>query len=49
MDRFIGHSQVLTTNNFNTLKITVTVTGKVKSSVSAYQSLLGNESNFSLP
>jgi hypothetical protein len=29
MNRFIEHSHVVTTNNYNTLKITVTVTHKV--------------------
>jgi hypothetical protein len=44
VNRFIGYSQVVTTNNYSTLKITVTVTHKIKSSVSAYKSLLGNKS-----
>jgi hypothetical protein len=37
MNRFIGHFQVVTTNDYNTLKITVTVTvtHKIKSSMSA--------------
>jgi hypothetical protein len=35
MNRFIGHSQIVTTNNYNTLKITVTITHKIKSSESA--------------
>jgi hypothetical protein len=26
MNKFIGHSQVVSTNNYNTLKITVTIT-----------------------
>jgi hypothetical protein len=41
MNRFIGHSQVVTTNNYNILKNTITATHKIKS---AYWSLLGNES-----
>jgi hypothetical protein len=44
VDRFTGHSQVVTTNNYNTLKITVTIANKIKSSMCAYYSLLGNES-----
>jgi hypothetical protein len=38
MDRFIGHSQVISTNNYNTLKTTVTtnITHKIKSPISAY-------------
>jgi hypothetical protein len=44
MNRFNGHSHVVTTNNYNTLKITVIITQKIKSSTSAYYSLLGNES-----
>jgi hypothetical protein len=42
MNRFIGHSLV-TTNNYTTLRITVTITHKIKPSMSAYLSLLGNE------
>jgi hypothetical protein len=44
MNRFIGHSQVVTTDNYKTLQVTVTKTHKIKSSTSAYYSLLGNES-----
>jgi hypothetical protein len=35
MTGFIEHSLVVTTNNYNTLKITVTVSHKIKSSTSA--------------
>jgi hypothetical protein len=35
MNRFIGYSQVVNTINYNTLKITVTVPHKIKSSMSA--------------
>jgi hypothetical protein len=35
VNRFSGYSQVVTTNNHNTLKITVTITHKIKSSTSA--------------
>jgi hypothetical protein len=35
VNRFIGHSQVVTTNNYNTLKITLTITQKIKRSTSA--------------
>jgi hypothetical protein len=50
MNRFIGHSQVVTTNNYNTLsglhtgKITVTITHEIKSWRLLAESLLGNES-----
>jgi hypothetical protein len=44
MNRFIGHSQVVTTNNYNNLKITVTLAHKMKYSMSVCYSLLGNES-----
>jgi hypothetical protein len=40
MNRCVGHSQVLTANNYNTLRITVTITHKIKTSTS----LLGNKS-----
>jgi hypothetical protein len=43
VNTFIGHSQVVTTNNYNTVKIMVTIKQKIKSSTSACQSLLGNE------
>jgi hypothetical protein len=49
-NRFIEHSQVVTTNNCNsltglhTLKITVTIAHKIKSSMCACSSLLGNGS-----
>jgi hypothetical protein len=36
VNRFIGYSQVVTTINYNTLKITVIMTHKMKSSTSAY-------------
>jgi hypothetical protein len=45
-ERFIEHSQVVTTNNYksltalHTLKITVNITHKIKSSTSAFTSLL---------
>jgi hypothetical protein len=34
MNKFIGHSLVVTANNYNTLKITVIITHKTKSSTS---------------
>jgi hypothetical protein len=56
MNRLTGHSQVVTTNNYNTLKITVTITHKIKSSVSAclvaawsLESYLINSSTTELP
>jgi hypothetical protein len=44
MNRFIEHSQVVTTNNYNTLKITETIINKIKYLTSACWSLLSNES-----
>jgi hypothetical protein len=35
-DRFMGHSRVVTTKNYNPLKITVTITLKIKYSASVY-------------
>jgi hypothetical protein len=42
MDRFIGYSQVVTTINYNTLKITAVITPEINSSTSAC--LFGNDS-----
>jgi hypothetical protein len=39
MNRFIGHSQVATTSNLNTPKITIIITHKIKSPTSAYLAL----------
>jgi hypothetical protein len=44
MNRFIGHSQGVNTNIYTTLKITVTITHKVKSSSLLALLMLGNES-----
>jgi hypothetical protein len=44
MNRFIEHSQVVTTDNYNTLKITANITHEIKSSMLVCQSLLGNTS-----
>jgi hypothetical protein len=44
MDRFTGYSQVVSTSNYSTLRITVTTTHRIISSTSAYSSLLGNTS-----
>jgi hypothetical protein len=54
MNRFIGHSQVIITNNCSTLKITVTITNKIKSSTSPclivawYESYLFNNSQLNI-
>jgi hypothetical protein len=45
VNRFNGYSQVVSTSNYNILRITVTITHKMNSSMSAYESLLGNTSN----
>jgi hypothetical protein len=39
MNRFIDYSQVITTNNYKTLKITVTAIHEIKSSVSSMGSV----------
>jgi hypothetical protein len=41
---FVGHSQIVTANNYNTPKITVTIAYKMKTSSSACESLLGSDS-----
>jgi hypothetical protein len=44
VNSFVGHSQVVTTNNCNNLKVAVNVAHKTKYSMYVCQSLLGNES-----
>jgi hypothetical protein len=48
MNQFIGDSQVVSTNNYNTLRITVTVTHKMDSSTSIYYSILSPQSSGTL-
>jgi hypothetical protein len=44
VERFIEHTQFVSTNNYNTLKFTVIIAHKIRSSTSACKSLLSNES-----
>jgi hypothetical protein len=44
VNRFTGSTQVVTTVNYNTVKIAVTKTHEIKSSYLVSESLLGNES-----